>query len=279
MSKWLCVVLVALLAFMAAPAEAKNAKTMTNKDVIALVQAKIAQDSILMAIDSSKTDFDTSPTALIELNKAGVPDTIVQAMMRAGAPKPSIGSGPAPLPAAAGRAAGPAGAFNPEEVLLFDGSQRIAMHYITPETRTAARALGFGGVGAYAVLRGVTAVQKVTSRQPTFIIAVPNNAQPQSYFSLAIFEVRKNGSREVSIGGGYMSYSSGIPKERLIETTAERHNEQAHAPAGFTLYRITPVAPLKDGEYAMIIHSAQVHVAGFFGTGAADSFFDFSIGH
>ncbi len=152
------------------------------------------------------------------------------------------------------------------------------MHYITPEIRTTARALGLGGVGSYAVLRGTSATLRISGKQPSFILAVPNNAQPQSYFTLASFVVRSNNSREVLIGGGFMSYSSGIPKDRTIETTIERNNDQSRAPSGFTLYKVTPAAAMDDGEYAMVVHSAQVHVAGFFGGGgAADSFFDFRI--
>jgi len=271
MSKFLCALLIALLAFAASPALAKNAKPMTNRDVIELVHAKIATDSILLAIEKAKPAFDTSATALIELNKQGVPDTVVQAMIRAEdqpeATAPQATAAPA-------RSTG----FNPEEVIVIDGSQRIAMHYITPEVRTAARALGFGGVGSYAVLQGATATLRVASKQPTFLIAVPNNAQPQTYFTLASFVLRKNGSREVSIGGGYMSYSSGIPKDRTIEVKYDRYADQSRAPSGFTIYSVVPLAPLSDGEYAMVIHSAQARSAGFFGTGTADSFFDFRSG-
>lgn len=141
-----------------------------------------------------------------------------------------------------------------------------------------ARAFGLGGTATYAVLRGTSAALRLTDTQPSFVLAVPNNAQPQSYFTLAKFEVRKNGTREVSIGGGYMSYSSGIPKDRIIDVKCEQA-DLGGAPSGFTLYKITPTSPLPNGEYAMVVHSATVHVAGIFtGTGTADSFFDFGLG-
>lgn len=271
MTRMFAAFLVAFLMFPGEAVFAKSAKPMTNQDVINLVHAELSQDSILLAIRSAKTDFDTSPDALIELNKQGVPDVVIQTMMRPEEPRPALAVSKGAPPQTASLS------FSPEEMTLLDGSQRITMHYITPEIRTGARVLGFAGVRSFAVLRGNTAMLRVASKQPSFIIAVPNNAQPQSYFTLASFVVRGNGSREVAIGGGFMSYSSGIPKNRTIETTFERHSDQSHSPAGFTLYRVAPVTPMREGEYAMVVHSAQVRVVGFFGGGAADSFFDFRI--
>lgn len=258
------------------PAEAKSAKPMTNQDVINLVHAKVGQDSILMAIQRAKPGFDVSPNALIELNKQGVPDTVVQAMIRAGDEPAPVAS--KPRASSHGATATASGSFNPEEVILLDGALRITMHYLTPEIRSGAKALGFGGARSYAVLRGDHAVLRVNSNQPSFLLAVPSNAQPQSYFTLANFAVRQNGTREVTIGGGFMTYSSGIPKDRTVETKSEQYPDQSRAPSGFTVYRITPVAPMSDGEYAMILHTGQFHVTGFFGMGTADSYFDFRIG-
>ncbi len=120
MPKWLCALIIATLVFAASSAVAKNAKPMTNQDVINLVQAKISQDSILMAIENSKTDFDTSSSALIELNKRGVPDAVVQAMMRADEPKQAV------APASTKSAPAHAGSlFNPEEVTLLDGPNAL----------------------------------------------------------------------------------------------------------------------------------------------------------
>lgn len=278
MAKWLFAFLTFALVFTATPSFAKSAKPMTNRDVINLVHAKISQDSILLAIEGSKTAFDTSATALIELNKEGVPDAVIQAMMRADAPKPAAGSASTSSSVASKATNTAYGAFNPEEVILLDGSKRIAMHYLTPQLRTASRGLGFGGIGQYAVLLGSTATLHLTNNQPSFLLAVPSNAQPQSYFTLATFAVRKNGTREVSIGGGYMSYSGGIPQDRRVEVTCEQYANQAGVRAGFTVYKVTPATPLKSGEYAIVIHSATVRSVGFFGTGQADSYFDFSVG-
>lgn len=256
--------ILAVACLLACSGPALAAGKMTNKDVIALVHAHLSQDAIVAAIGNSKTAFDTSTDGLIALNKAGVPDTVIQAM---------IGAGTAPH--AAAPAAAHAAVTSPDSITIVADGKSTPMHYFTPEMRTAARALGFGGIAQYAVLKGTAAMLRIKDRQPVFMIAIPDNAQPQNYFTLANFEVRKNGSREVSTGGGYLSYSTGIVKDRIVATNCEKAASQAHAPAGFTVYKVAPVAPMKSGEYALVVNSSQVHVAGF--ASGLDSYFDFGI--
>ena len=157
-----------------------------------------------------------------------------------------------------------------------DGSNKVVMHYLVPQIRTAVRALGFGGVAQYASLRGAQATMRLPSRQPVFMFAVPSHAQPESYFSMANFAVRDNGTREVLIGGGYMSYSTGIAQDRIVPTAMERLADQSKAPKDFTIYLATPKLPLAIGEYSLVFYNSQVHVTGFFSS-ALDSYFDFGV--
>jgi hypothetical protein len=164
-------------------------------------------------------------------------------------------------------------------VYVNDGRSRVEMRSIVAQTRTAARAMGFGGVGQYAVLPGATAMYRMPTRTPTFYVAAPSNIQPQGLITLASFETRRNGTREVLIGGGYYSYSSGIAPQRVIQTTMRQAASQAGAGAGMTLYEITPAAPLPPGEYALVVSVAaasqnQGMMAGATGMGL---FYDFGI--
>lgn len=253
-------------ALLAAPAAAQA--SMTNQGVIDLVKAKMNNDTVLAAIRGSKPAFDTSSTGIISLSKAGVPEPIIQEMIRIN----TSGSSSASVAPVSG--ALPAG-FNPEQVVVVDNGVAKPMQYLTPQIRTAARALGFGGVAQYASLQGTKATLR-TSNKPTFQVAVPNNAQVESYVTLANFEVRKNGTREVLIGGGYISYSSGITKDRVVPITSTKAADQSKAPANFTVYDVTPVNPLKSGEYAFVVYSSAVRSVGYFATGL-DSYFDFGV--
>lgn len=61
---------------------------MTNQDVIKLTQAKLSDDLIIAKIQQSKTRFDTSVEALVTLQKTGVSERVIQAMMNPTAPPP-----------------------------------------------------------------------------------------------------------------------------------------------------------------------------------------------
>lgn len=54
---------------------------LTNDDVVKMVQAGLSTDTIMSKIRKSKTQFDTSPSALAALPKRGVPNEILLAML------------------------------------------------------------------------------------------------------------------------------------------------------------------------------------------------------
>jgi S1-C subfamily serine protease len=67
------------------PAQQANAQqpssSLTNEDVVKMVQAGLATDLIMARIRKSDTEFDTSPSALAGLPKRGVPNEILLAMI------------------------------------------------------------------------------------------------------------------------------------------------------------------------------------------------------
>jgi hypothetical protein len=159
--------------------------------------------------------------------------------------------------------------------IVQDGA-RVTMRSITAQVRTAARAFGFGGVAQYAVLMGNRALYRLPNNHPVFIVAAPSNVQPQGLFTLARFEPRPNGSREVLIGGGFISYSTGIAPDRQVAMNVAVAANQAGAPAGTTLYELTPATALAPGEYAMIVAiGAQTSVP--MGGGMPGTYYDFGV--
>lgn len=240
---------------------------LTNADVQKMVSAKIASPTIIMAIQSSQSNFDTSPDQLVRLTRAGVPQDVIAAMVAAGG-----GNGAAPAGATAA-ASGPVGAG---QVVMMDGNQRINMQYTAGTLRTAVRALGFGGAATYAALPGSRAQLRIQSKRPSFEVAIPNNARPDGYVTLAHFEPRKNGTREVSIaGGGGFSYSVGIHPDRIVATTATQVS--GGAPAGSVLYRFTPSQDLAPGEYAVVSTTSQAQGGTLAQAAGAGSYFDFGV--
>ena len=67
-------------------------KALTNQDVIDLSKAGLPSEVITAKINSSPCNFDTSPSALKDLKGAGVPDTVILAMVQAPAPKAAMGT-------------------------------------------------------------------------------------------------------------------------------------------------------------------------------------------
>lgn len=255
--------LCTLLAAQALLSASASDKLMTNQDVVDLVKAGMAESTVVAAVTNTPGKFDTSAQALIALSKAGVPQAVIQAMLGAGTPSTA-------------RKDVAGNHVNPEEVLMIIDGNRTQMRYVNPTVRTAARAMGWGGIGSYSVLNGPAATLRVTDRQPTFLVAVPGNAQAESYVTLVNLAVRRNNTREVMIGGGYMSYSTGIVKDRVVATLGKELEDQSQAPDGFRLYELKPQAPLAAGEYAVVFYNSQVRVHGYFAVGG-DSYFDFGV--
>lgn len=270
---WATGVLAFLLVLLALEGGAAE-RRMTNQDVIKMVRAGVSEETILSAIRNGNAGFDTSGDGIVKLSQSRVPESIMQAMIEANANRASAtGSSTS---GRGGSVAGSRGGMSPDEVVMVVDSRRTSMKYLTPSTRSAARALGFGGVATYAVLSGRSALARTTGRSPSFLVQIPERAQPQSYFTLASFAIRDNGSREVVVGGGVFSYSTGVHKDRVIASTAVREPNQSGAAQGFVLYRISPDQPLQPGEYALILYNSQVPVQGFF-VGGVDSYFDFGV--
>lgn len=200
-TRFLSTCLLAASMFYANPVAAQA--PLTNTDITKLVQAKLPTSTIVKTIRASGGSFDTSPQELIRLSKAGIAQEIIEAMIDAkGGTSVSGGDN----------------AATPEEMTVTVGGKTTKMRYVIARTRSSARAFGLGGVATYAVLVGPRAQLRLTDQSPSFEVAVPENAQPESYLTLANLAVRRNNTREVMIGGGYMSYSTGITADRIIAT-------------------------------------------------------------
>ena len=102
-SKFLCATGIGLaMALTAMMAPTAAAETLTNDDVIKLVKAGLSSDTISLSIRSaSATKFDTSASGLAELGQEGVPDSVLQAMIKRSSQAAAPAAAAAPAPAAA----------------------------------------------------------------------------------------------------------------------------------------------------------------------------------
>src|SRR5580658_9173519 len=64
-------------------------KSLTNADIVNMTAQGFDPTLIVKDIQSSSTDFDTSPQALINLKNAGVDKSVLEAMLAAQSTKPS----------------------------------------------------------------------------------------------------------------------------------------------------------------------------------------------
>ena len=78
-----------LITIMMFAAQGQSEKILTNEDVLELIEAGLSPDLIVTIIETSRSEFDTDLTTILELKKREVPDQVLQAMVRAAAaPKP-----------------------------------------------------------------------------------------------------------------------------------------------------------------------------------------------
>ncbi|MBB1117068.1 hypothetical protein H4O09_08400 [Stenotrophomonas sp. W1S232] len=213
-----------------------HADVLTNADVERMVAARVAPQTIVLTIKAAAARFDTSAEAIIALSRNGVPEPVIDAMI---ASKSDQTGGAATA------------VMSADEIIMLDGDRRISLLYTIGGTRNAERALGYGGSATYAVLPGVTAQHRTSIRKPTFLMMVPDGASPHGLLTLARFEPRRNGTREVSVGSRVkFSSSTGIHPDRVVPMNYEPLPEQSQAPSGYTIYRASPRNDLVPGEYA-----------------------------
>jgi hypothetical protein len=65
------------------PAKSKADAVLTNDDVVGMVKAGLSADIVVAKIKTAACAFDTSPAALKQLKDAGVPESVILAMVQA----------------------------------------------------------------------------------------------------------------------------------------------------------------------------------------------------
>lgn len=250
-----------------------NAQTseeiLTNEKVIQLSKIGLQPSVIVNKIKGSKSNFDVSTDALINLNNAGVAAEVINEMMKT------------------------SGEQNAAEYDMVDSKDPNAMHrsgiYIfnpnyenNPLTKievvrvssyqsSGGGYYGVGGTSTKAVLSGAASKQQLTTTSPVFYFYFnskenikadwyDNAASPNEFALVKVIDIPKKNIRLFKVGGsstvGFSSSShEGIPEALKI-------------PFDFTLqkdgiYKVTFKAPLEDGEYCFVYAAATRKVFDF----------------
>lgn len=224
---------------------AEGQSSMTNEEVIGMVQAKLAPVIIKNAISGAQSvAFDLSVQGLIKLKNVGVDDQIVEAMQaRAsnGQLKPHVqGQGNTPtanmLPLPSG-----VGVFY---------IQNGKYEQIAPEVgkgRMDAKRLLAGGILKFKnenKVPGAAAAAKVSENQPRLLLHMPNRDVSKLNL-LSMMEVRAD-ERVLFVVEGRVS---GNIKQKIVPVSLSEP-----AP-GYV--EMVPKQPLSTGEYAIVDYGAK----------------------
>ena len=262
-------------------------ETMTNEEVISLTKAGLAPSIIIGKIRTSKTNFDMSTNALIQLKQAGVTDETVTAMLEAKSGRST--AVPTSGVAAAGEVGDPNDPMSKHAYGIYlyeerDGQRKMTQLQpnVSGQNRTggsftaAITPFGLGKVKTKANLPGRNADLQIKSVSPVFYFYLDvssgglntSSGVPSSpnEFTLVRFNQRSD-NREVTISkqnswGG----KGGLSDEYVVPLKAED--------LGNGIFRITPAVDLKKGEYGFyLVNSGNSNV----NAGIGSKFFDFGV--
>ena len=109
-------------------AQSPEKKRLTNADVIGMVKAGLAESTIVLAVQHSATNFDTSPQELISLKNQGVPQKVLDTMLTARTEKTTEPTGPTDRAAISGTGDDDNGRWEvSEEVSPMDGERTVVL--------------------------------------------------------------------------------------------------------------------------------------------------------
>jgi len=215
-------------------------KPLTNADVLQMVKAGLAEGVIVAAIQSNPANYDTSPTALIDLNKQGVSAKVQEAILAA----------QKPAPPSARESAGAAMVPSLNRVFLLDGTERKEMKQNKGDLDTFAAPFF---VKIFIKFEGRNADFRVTNRSPVFEVSLPGNWVASEHVKLVKPDVQKE-RRELPVQG---AAGPGVPikpdKKANVALAYEEVRKESAAGVETAVIRIKPLKPLQTGEYVLTV--------------------------
>jgi hypothetical protein len=237
---------------------ANSEKPLTNKDIVSMVRSGLSNGVIRAAIEKSKTNFDLSAAAIIELKKSGIPDDLTLAMigktnmMNATAPEDTLKLLPAGIYYRSERGYRPL-----DSHMLISGNSKGAIGKLK---KTFGTILNFSIV---AKISGDHSAMMIAETKPEFIFVLDYPARNPEEFYLAKLAAANN-ARQIhfqkrSIGSNTI----------LISDTSKISFASRKITDG--TYAVNFTHSLPPGEYAFLYSDSNLYKGNVFKA------FDFAI--
>lgn len=251
-------VLAALCASSVAVAVPASAETLTNNDVIGLLEAGLGAEAVIAKIETVDGNYATDTATLLSLRQKGVPSAVIAAMVkRSSAPAALSDSSPDPMVP-----------HFPGMYLLDSASAQPRMWKIDPTASTQTKT---GGILGYALTAGIASASvkavipgekaRVATRlsSPVFYVffdhdtggssgmfstGFGSSVQTPNEFSLVKL-TEKKGKREARIGSVNIAGAKGGVMDK--DQIPFRYEQIKPG-----VYKVTPEINLEAGQYGFI---------------------------
>lgn len=259
------------------------AETLSNSDVVKLIEAGLGEEAVIAKIETEEGDFDTDVDTLLALREQGVPSAVIAAMVKKSNELPPLSdSSPDPsVPHFAGM------------YLMDEWSADARMLKIDPTASTQTKTGGIfgyaltGGIASAsikAVIPGEEARYTAQNRTPTFYMYLDSSAgntpgafsggfgpslQSPNELSLVRLKEKKE-RREARIGSlNIAGAKSGVMDKDQVPFSYET--------IGAGIFKISVNKPLKDGQYGFIFAVTGGAGPGANGVAGGARVFDFGV--
>lgn len=243
--------LLALVMGVAVASLAEATQPLTNNDVVQMVKAGLPESTILLSVQNSPANFSTAPADLIALKKAGVSQPVLDAIVSKASGAAAPMAAPAPM--------GP-GAYgvNPAGVVAIDGDRRVDLYMVAMYGSKAKMKMWSNE--QVAMLPGLQAKIRLTSRSPSFEVPIPPNVDPVTMVRLMRL-AQKGDSRQASLRVNSFDpmFRNKVAQvtEGVVPTTLVPIQSASSMP-GMKRFTLAPAAPLEPGEYVVVLYESQM---------------------
>jgi hypothetical protein len=265
-------------------------KKMTNEDVIEMVSLGLTDDLVVDKIHAAAaTDFDTSIASLKALKVAKVSDTVIRAMIN---PRSTVAAPSAAVGQTGATSTNPDDPNSPHDPGIYMYAEtRDGVHLVMLEptvysqgksggTFASAMTYGIAKVKWKAVVRGAHANVRSSDNKMVFYFYFEESNAGLSHasfggtttpneFTLLKFDEKSDSRETVVMQANAFGSSSGTDEKASTAFTFTKIRPG--------VYKVSPNAPLKPGEYCFLSSSSTGAGASGAGAAGASRLFDFAV--